>query len=181
MNPPPAARRAVFLDRDGVLNEDVGYVGQPERFHIYPFVGEALGILARKGFLLFIVTNQSGIERGYFTMEDTHRLHDLLAAAVRPHGAEFEEIFIAPYKEGTPNDVRKPSPKFVLDAAKKHGVALASSYVIGDRASDLEMGHRAGCRVVLLRTGAGAATEKEPGARFDLAFDHLLDAARAIT
>ena len=181
MTPPAALRRAVFLDRDGVLNEDLGYVGQPERFRIYPFAGEALGLLARKGFLLFIVTNQSGIERGYYTLEDTHRLHAILAEAVRPHGAEFEDIFISPYKESTLNDVRKPSPKFVLEAARAHGVDLASSYVMGDRASDLEMGRRAGCRVVLLRTGAGRETEREPGTRFDLAFDDLLAAARAIS
>ncbi|MCC7517838.1 MAG: HAD family hydrolase [Verrucomicrobiae bacterium] len=180
MNTACGKRRAVFLDRDGVLNEDLGYVGQPERFRIYPFTGEALGLLVRKGFLLFIVTNQSGIERGYFTLEDTHRLHALLAEAVRPHGAEFEEIFIAPYKEDTPNDVRKPSPKFVLDAAKRHGIDLAISYVMGDRTTDLEMGRRAGCRTVLLRTGAGGETEKASGVRFDFVFDDLLEAARML-
>lgn len=180
MNAPPVARRAVFLDRDGVLNEDLGYVGQPERFRIYPFVGEALGLLTRKGFLLFIVTNQSGIERGYFTLEDTHRLHALLAEAVRPHGAVFTEIFVAPYKESTPNDVRKPSPRFVFDAARRHRLDLAASYAIGDRATDLEMGRRAGCRTILLRTGAGRETENAGGVAFDFVYDDLLVAARAI-
>ncbi len=181
MNARAATRRAVFLDRDGVLNEDLGYVGQPERFRIYPFVGEALGLLTRKGFLLFIVTNQSGIERGYFTLEDTHRLHTLLAEEVRSHGAKFTEIFIAPYKESTPNDVRKPSPKFVLEAARRHRLDLGASYVIGDRATDLEMGRRAGCRTVLLRTGAGEETERARNAVFDFVFGNLLDAARAIS
>ncbi len=172
--------RAVFLDRDGVLNEDVGYVGEPERFHVYPYVGEALGLLAKKGFLLFIVTNQSGIEHGYFTLEDTHRLHAILADQVRPYGVTFADIHISPYRQDTPNDIRKPSPKMVLEAAKKHRVDLAASYVIGDRPTDLEMGYRAGCRVVLLRSGAGAETEKTPGVKFDQVFDTRLAAARAI-
>ncbi len=174
-------RRAIFLDRDGVLNEDLGYVGQPDRFHIFSWVAPALKLFTEKGFLLFIVTNQSGIERGYYTMEDTHRLHSILAEHVRPHGVEFTGIFVSPYRESTPNDIRKPSPKFVLDAAEQYHLDLPSSYVIGDRSTDLEMGHRAGCRVVLVRSSAGKETEKEPGVKFDHVFDTLLEAAQTLT
>lgn len=176
-----AKTRAIFLDRDGVLNEDLGYVGQPERFRIYPFVGEALQLLAGKGFALFIVTNQSGVGRGYYTMDDVHRLHRILADHVRPRGVEFTDIYISPHRQDTPNDVRKPSPKFVLQAARKHQLDLAASYVIGDRATDLQMGYNAGCRVVLVRSGAGRETEREPGVKFDFVFDDLLQAARQLS
>ncbi len=175
-----SGRRAVFLDRDGVLNEDLGYVGQPERFRIYPFVGEALRLFAEKGFAIFIVTNQSGVERGYFTMEDVQRLHQILADHVRPLGVEFTDIFVSPHHPETPSETRKPSPKFVLDAAFKYHLDLASSYVIGDKSTDLEMGHNAGCRAVLVRSGGGRETEKLPGVKFDFVFEDLLEAARVL-
>lgn len=181
MNSDSQPGRAVFLDRDGVLNEDLGYVGQPERFHVFPWVGPALRLLTQKGFLLFIVTNQSGIERGYFTMDDTERLHRLLAAQMRSYGVEFAGIHVSPYHPETPNDIRKPSPKMILDAARKHRLDMPSSYVIGDQPSDLEMGYRAGCRVVLVRTGAGGTTEKRAGVKYDFIFDNLLEAAEALT
>ncbi len=174
-------KRAIFLDRDGVINEDLGYVGQPEHFHIFPFVGPALRLFTDKRFLIFIVTNQSGIERGLYTMEDTHHLHTLLAEQMRPYGVEFTGIFISPYRPETANDVRKPSPKFVLEAATTHHIELASSYIIGDRPSDLEMGFRAGCRVVLVRSGAGTETEKLSNIRFDFIFDNLLEAAKMLS
>ncbi|MDD2709656.1 MAG: HAD family hydrolase [Verrucomicrobiae bacterium] len=173
-------QRAIFLDRDGVINEDHGYVGQPERFEIFSYVGEALRLLSQKGFLLFIVTNQSGVERGYYTMEDVNRLHDILTEHLKPFGVSLAEIYVSPYRESTPNDLRKPSPKFVFMAAEKYNLDLAASYVLGDRQTDLKMAHNAGCRAVLLRSGAGKETEKEEGAKFDLVFDTLLEAARAI-
>lgn len=173
-------RRAVFLDRDGVLNEDLGYVGQVERFKIFPYVGPALKLLSEKGFLFVIVTNQSGIERGYYSLEDTNHLHSILAMEMQAFGVSFAEVCVSPYKESTPNDLRKPSPRMVLEAAKKHGIDLASSYVIGDRSTDLEMGYRAGCRVVLVRSGAGAQTELQKSIRFDFVFENLLEAAKAL-
>ena len=173
-------RRAVFLDRDGVINEDLGYVGQPERFHIFPYAGEALQLLTKKGFLIFIITNQSGIERGLYTMEDTHQLHDILTRKMRPYGVEFSGIYVSPYCKETPNDIRKPSPRFIFDAARKHHLDLSLSYVIGDLPTDLEMGYRAGCRVVLVRSGKGLETEKLPGVQFDFVFDDLLDAAKQL-
>jgi len=172
-------KRAIFLDRDGVINEDLHYVGQPERFHIFPYVGPALKLLAEKGFLFFIVTNQSGIGRGFFTVEDMHRVHDILINKMREFGVEFTEIYFSPHHPDTPNDIRKPSPKLVLQAAEKYEIDLSHSYVIGDSSTDLEMGYRAGCKVVLVRSGKGSTTEKLPNVKFDYVFDDLLDAAQA--
>ena len=171
-------KRAIFLDRDGVLNEDHGYVGQPERFNIFPYVVEALELFSKKGFVFVVVTNQSGIERGLYTMEDTHHLHHILSEHIRPHGVKILEFCVSPHRESTPNDIRKPSPKMLLNASQRHEIDVPSSYVIGDRSIDLEMGRRAGCRTVLVRSGAGAETEKESGVRFDFIFDNLLEAAR---
>jgi D-glycero-D-manno-heptose 1,7-bisphosphate phosphatase len=173
--------RAVFLDRDGVINEDHGYVGQVERFHIFPFTGSALQLLVQKGFLLVVVTNQSGIARGYYTMEDTERLHQILETQMKPLGIEFCEICVCPDHPDQKSDRRKPSPKMVLDAAEKYGIDLSSSYVIGDASSDLEMGYRAGCRVVLVRTGQGSKTEKLPDVKFDYVFDNLFEAAKHLS
>jgi D-glycero-D-manno-heptose 1,7-bisphosphate phosphatase len=163
-----------------VINVDHPYVGEPERFEIFPFVGPALELLAGKGFLFFIVTNQSGIGRGYFSEEDMHQLHDILQNKMKEHGVAFTEIYFSPYHPDTPNDIRKPSPKLVLDAAQKYGLDLSSSYVIGDASTDLEMGYRAGCKAVLVRTGKGAKTEKIPGIKFDYVFNDLLEAAKSI-
>lgn len=173
--------RAIFLDRDGVLNEDHGYVGQLERFDIFPFVAEAMGLFAQKGFMLVVVTNQSGIERGFYTMEDTQRLHQILQEHIRHTGASIAEFCVSPFLESTPNDIRKPSPKMMLEATRKHSIDISTSYVIGDRRTDLEMARRAGCRAVLVRTGAGHKTEKESGIRYDFVFDNVLEAARALT
>jgi D-glycero-D-manno-heptose 1,7-bisphosphate phosphatase len=177
---PLSLRRAIFLDRDGVINEDHEYVGQIERFHIYPFVGPALKSLKEKGFLFFIVTNQSGIGRGFFKEEDMHRVHAFLQEKMKEHEVEFTEIYFSPHHPDTPNDIRKPSPKLVLEAAKKYGIDLARSYVIGDAPTDLEMAYRAGCKAVLVRTGKGAKTEKLPDVKFDFVFNDLSEAARAI-
>ena len=163
-----------------MLNDDLGYVGQVERFHIFPYVETALRLFTDKGFSLFIVTNQSGIERGYFTWEDVHRLHSILEERLRSHGVKLKEIFVSPHRPETPNDIRKPSPKFIFEAAKKYEIDLSASYVIGDQPCDLEMGYRAGCKVVLVRSGAGSKTEKKPGIKFDFIFDNLLEAAKAL-
>ena len=172
--------RAVFLDRDGVLNEDCGYVGQVERFHIFPFVGKALKILSKKGFLLFVVTNQSGIGRGYYTMSDAEQLHQILCDHMKKQGVAFARIYVSPDSPLVPSETRKPSPKFLLDAAKEFKIDLKTSYVIGDKSSDLEMARRAGCKAVLVRSGYGKETEKEPGIKFDFNFEDLLDAAKVL-
>jgi D-glycero-D-manno-heptose 1,7-bisphosphate phosphatase len=174
-------KKAIFLDRDGVINEDHEYVGQLERFHIYPFVGPALKLLKEKGFHFFIVTNQSGIGRGYFSEDEMHRVHDFLAEKMKEYDVNFTEIFFSPHHPDTPNDVRKPSPKFVLTAAEKYGIDLKNSFVIGDAATDLEMGYRAGCHVILVRTGKGVKTEKIQGVKFDHVFNNLLEAAEFIS
>lgn len=151
--------RAVFLDRDGTLNVDRNYLSDPEQLELLPGVPEALRRLQDAGFLLFIVTNQSGIGRGYYTEADLHRVHARLREQLAPHGVQFARIYYAPEAPDQPSRGRKPSPQFLWDAREEFDVDLGRSYLVGDKRLDLECGWNAGVRCSLLvRTGYGAQT-----------------------
>ncbi len=152
---------AVFLDRDGTLNEERNYLHRPEEVVLFPGTGAALRRLQDAGFKLFIVTNQSGVGRGYFTLSDVDRVNERVLSDLAPAGVRFEKIYIAPEAPETPSRGRKPSPQFLFDARDEFGVDLAKSYVIGDKLIDLEMGWNAGVKgCILVRTGYGAETER---------------------
>jgi D-glycero-D-manno-heptose 1,7-bisphosphate phosphatase len=154
--------RAVFLDRDGVLIEDRGYVHRLEQVVVLPGAGRALQRLQAAGFLLFIVTNQSGIGRGFFPVEDMEAVHAHLSAVLARDGVTFARIYSAPEAPGQPSRGRKPSPQFLFDARDEFAVDLARSYLIGDKLSDLECGWNAGVRAsILVRTGYGAELERQ--------------------
>ncbi len=149
--------RAVFLDRDGTIIEDKNYLSRVEEVVIFPGAGAALGQLCRAGFKLFIVTNQSGVSRGYFTLAQVHKIHQHILRELDRERVRFEKIYIAPEAPGAPSRGRKPSPQFLLDAREEFGVDLAQSYMIGDKLIDLECGWNAGVKQCLLvRTGYGA-------------------------
>jgi D-glycero-D-manno-heptose 1,7-bisphosphate phosphatase len=152
---------AVFLDRDGTLIEERDYLHRPEEVVLFPGTGTALKRLQDDGFKLFIVSNQSGVGRGYFTLADVERVNQRLLAELAPAGVRFEKIYIAPEAPEAPSRGRKPSPQFLFDARDEFEVELAESYVIGDKLIDLEMGWNAGVhRSILVRTGYGAETER---------------------
>src|SRR5213596_1326215 len=153
--------RAVFLDRDGTIIEEKEYLSDPDRIVVFPGAAQALNRLQDAGFKLLIVTNQSGIGRGYYTVEDMHRVNTRLVAELQRYGVRFEKIYIAPEAPGQPSRGRKPSPQFLFDARDELGVALEHSYVIGDKLIDLECGWNAGVKkCVLVRTGYGADVER---------------------
>lgn len=152
--------RAVFLDRDGTIIEDKNYLSRVEEVVIFRGAGAALGQLCRAGFKLFIVTNQSGVSRGYFTLAQVHRIHQHILRELDRERVRFEKIYIAPEAPDAPSRGRKPSPQFLLDAREEFGVDLAQSYMIGDKLIDLECGWNAGVKQCLLvRTGYGAELE----------------------
>ena len=154
-------RRAVFLDRDGTLIEDKDYLHRPEEVVIFPGAGEALQRLQDAGFLLIIVTNQSGIGRGYFTTEDCERVHEHLASEFAKSGVSFAKIYIAPEAPSRPSRGRKPSPQFLFDARDEFKIDLTQSFIVGDKLIDLECGWNAKVRQsILVRTGYGAKFEK---------------------
>jgi D-glycero-D-manno-heptose 1,7-bisphosphate phosphatase len=147
------ARRAVFLDRDGVLNRAILRDGKPhppatlEDFAILPGVPEALRRLKAAGLVLLVVTNQPDVARGTQRREVVETMHALLREVL-----PLDEIF-ACYEDGNECPMRKPNPGLLFEAAAKHRVALPASFMVGDRWRDVEAGRRAGCRTVFLDYG----------------------------
>jgi D-glycero-D-manno-heptose 1,7-bisphosphate phosphatase len=175
--------RAVFLDRDGTIIEERNYLRRVEEVAIFPGAGAALGRLHRAGFKLFIVSNQSGVGRGYFTLADVEKVNRFLLGELSREGARFEKVYIAPESPDVPSRGRKPSPQFLLDARDEFAVDLAQSYMVGDKLIDLECGWNAGVRhCLLVRTGYGAELERASADKLSAAVvvDDLTAAAQWI-
>jgi D-glycero-D-manno-heptose 1,7-bisphosphate phosphatase len=162
--------RAVFLDRDGTLIEEREYLSRPADVATFANAPDALRSLQIAGFKLFIVTNQSGVGRGYFTMEDVERVNARLIWLLAGYGVQIEKIYVAPEAPEQPSRGRKPSPQFLFDARDEFGLDLSASYMIGDKWIDLECGWNAGVKKsMLVRTGYGRKVEGEEAARLDAA------------
>jgi len=159
---PNPERPAVFLDRDGTLNEEIGYVNHPSRFRVYPYAAEAVRELNRAGFAAVVVTNQSGVARGYFDEALVDTLHAKLRAEIEAGGGRLDGIYycphhpearIAEYKRFC--DCRKPALGMIERAAAELHLDLARSFVVGDRFLDMEMAQRGGMRGVFVLSGYG--------------------------
>ena len=147
-------RPAVFFDRDGTLMEEAGYCADPRQVRLYPGVPLALRELKSAGFLTFILTNQSGIGRGYFTEAQYQAVQAQLLAQIGP--GLIDASYFCPDVPGVPSSCRKPEPGMVLEAARDFPIDLPRSYFIGDKSADIECGRRAGTRTILVMTGYGA-------------------------
>ncbi len=165
----PRVRRAVFLDRDGVLIADVDHLTAVEQLHILPRVPEALARLRAAGWELIIATNQSVVARGWITEDRLREIHRVLLARLRAHGAEIDAVYYCPHHpEGFVQEYRricecrKPKAGMLLEAATERDLDLARSVVVGDAPSDIEAGRRAGCRTVLIRP-EGPSPRAVPG------------------
>jgi D-glycero-D-manno-heptose 1,7-bisphosphate phosphatase len=178
-------RRAAFLDRDGVINVDLGYVARQEDFHFVPGVLDAARELARRGFALVVITNQSGIARGMYTEDDFHRLTRWMRERFAEAGAPLAGVYFCPHHptEGQGRyrvncTCRKPAPGMLLAAAHELGLALSRSVLFGDRRSDLEAAHAAGVpqRILLGTDGRGAPDDAEDGGLATARFGSLADA-----
>ena len=155
-------QRAVFLDRDGTLIVEKNYLSRPEDVALFPGAGAALKRLADTGFQLIMVTNQSGIGRGYFTMADAERVNLRVCEEFARDGVQFGKIYIAPEAPDQPSRARKPSPQFLFDARDEFKLDLAESFMVGDKLIDLECGWNAGVKKsILVRTGYGTVTERK--------------------
>jgi D-glycero-D-manno-heptose 1,7-bisphosphate phosphatase len=172
--------RAVFLDRDGTIITEKNYLSRPEDVAIFPGAGAALKRLQDAGFKLFIVSNQSGVGRCYFTLADVEKVNAHLCAELARDGVRFEKIYVAPEAPDAPSRGRKPSPQFLFDARDEFGLDLAQSYIIGDKLIDLECGWNAGVKKsILVRTGYGAELERESADRLTAAV--VVDNLSAVT
>jgi D-glycero-D-manno-heptose 1,7-bisphosphate phosphatase len=159
-------KQAVFLDRDGTMIAEANYLSRPDQIIIFPPTRSGLKKLCDGGFLLFIVSNQSGVGRGYFTMMDVDKVNEALCNDLAKDGVRIKKIYIAPEKPEDPSRGRKPSPQFLFDARDEFGLDLAQSFIIGDKLIDLECGWNAGVRKsILVRTGYGAEVERASGQR----------------
>jgi D-glycero-D-manno-heptose 1,7-bisphosphate phosphatase len=153
--------RAVFLDRDGTLIVEKYYLHRPEDVEIFPGAGPALKRLADASFKLIVVTNQSGIGRGYFTLADAERVNERVNCEFARDGVQFEKTYIAPEAPDQPSRGRKPSPQFLFDARDEFQLDLTGSFMVGDKLIDLECGWNAGVKKsILVRTGYGAELER---------------------
>jgi len=161
-----SARRAVFLDRDGTLLELVAYLHRPEEVRLIAGAAAALRRLGQEGWLRVVVTNQSGIARGSFSIGDVQAVHERMLALLRAEGADVEGIEICPHHPDYtgPCSCRKPAPGMLSRAADRLGIDPTASWVIGDRCEDLQAGHALGARTILVRTGYGREEEIAAGA-----------------
>lgn len=183
-----AGRPAIFLDRDGVILEEGGFVLDPDDLRIVPGAPEALGRLERAGFELVVVTNQAAVARGLTGEDKVAEIHGLLTSRLAAEGAHIAAIYVCPHHPSAdvPEyriicDCRKPRPGLILRAADELGLDVRTSFMIGDRVTDIAAGASAGCRTVLVRTGA----HLEPTIELvepldpDLRPDHACDDLRA--
>ena len=138
--------KAAFLDRDGVINIDKGYVHKIEDFEFKEGIFELLKLLQEKGFTLFVVTNQSGIARGYYTIKEFENLTEYMLNELRKKGIEIKEVAFCPHHPDENCECRKPKPGMILDLAKKYSITLKDSIMIGDKISDMEAGESAGIK-----------------------------------
>jgi len=145
--------RAIFLDRDGVLNKDPGYVHKVEDFELHDGVIESLKQLSN--FKFFIISNQSGIGRGYYKEENFHEFNNHLVSELKKHNINIEKSYFCPHKKEDNCECRKPSPKFIKEAEKEFNLDLKESWMVGDHASDIGAGKNAGCKTIYLLTGHG--------------------------
>ena len=160
---------AVFLDRDGTIIEDRDYLHKPEEVVILPGVTEALRRLQEAGFLLIMITNQSGVGRGLFSMADVERVHEHLFNQLARDKVSIRKIYVAPEAPEQLSRGRKPSPQVLFDARDEFGIELSESYMVGDKLIDLECGWNARVKKsILVRTGYGSKVEQSaPGKLHD--------------
>lgn len=151
--------KAVFLDRDGTIARDVPYCSRPEDFELLPGVAEGIRLLNEHDFKVVIITNQSGIARGYFTEQMLAKIHKKMQKELAEHGAHVDAIYYCPHHPDDKCECRKPKPKMVLQAAIDLDIDLSQSYVIGDSEIDVELVKLAGCKAGIRVSESGGTSE----------------------
>ncbi len=148
---------AVFIDRDGTINEEVNYLDHPDQLRLLPRCAEAIKKINRQGIKTIVITNQSGIARGYFTEKSLHQIHDKLESLLAQDGAHLDGIYFCPHHPDDACDCRKPAPGMLKAASSEHAIDLAQSFVIGDKLTDVKLAQRVGAKGILVLTGYGQA------------------------
>ena len=154
--------KAIFLDRDGTINEEMGYINHLSRFKVFDFVYEAIRILNNEGYKIIVITNQSGLARGYFDKSLLERIHSNLLTDAQKNKARIDKIYYCPHhKNGIiaeyskECDCRKPKPGLLLKARDEFNIDMSQSYIIGDRYKDMQFGLKNGLKTIMVMTGYG--------------------------
>lgn len=185
-------KQAVFIDRDGTISEEVGYINHLSRFRLFPYAATAIKHLHNAGYLVILVTNQAGVARGYFSEEMVHTIHQKMTEELAAGGAALDAIYYcahhpsvgeAPYRLDC--DCRKPKPGLLQRAAHEFNIDLANSWMVGDRYSDLELAVNAGVKSVLVLSGYGRGEWEHHSQNWtiqpDLVAEDLGQAARLLS
>ena len=175
-------RRAFFLDRDGVIIKQVEYLKNPDEVELIPGAVDALRLIHRRGFLAVVVSNQSGIARGFFTRDDLSAVQDRLYELLAAQGEKLDGFYFCPHDPHVEKcPCRKPNPGMILQAARDFDIDVSASYMIGDRPADVETGIAAGCAdCAMILTGYGERLEAEARARHYRVLPTLFDAVKAL-
>lgn len=161
------AKIAVFMDRDGTITEEMGYLQEPEKLRLIPCSGEVIRSLNEKEILAIVVSNQSGVARGYFSEEAVKKIHRKLERLLKKEGAYLDGIYYCPHhpKFGSPKyrkncNCRKPKPGMLLKAAKRFNLDLKRCYIIGDKVDDIKLARNVRAKGILVLTGYGQKSSK---------------------
>ena len=165
----------MFLDRDGTISEEVGYLNDAAGLRMYPFAAAAIRRLNEAHLPVIVVTNQSGVGRGYFPESSVHAVHELMIRQLAEAGARVDGIYYCPHASEDECDCRKPKPGMLARAANEHDLDLGRSFGVGDRYRDVEAAQAAGARGILVRTGYGATELESSGAQWRVAPDWVAD------
>lgn len=181
---------AIFIDRDGTINEDIGYVSAPDELIVYPYAAEAVRLINESNLKAIVITNQSGIARRMYTEATLAAIHDRMVEELARGGARIDAIYYCPHHPRIGDehyrracDCRKPGTGMLAQAAREHDIDLTRSFVIGDKSSDINLATNAGARGVLVMTGYGRETLANRGTwpcAPAIIADDLLDAVRRI-
>lgn len=171
-------KKVIFLDRDGTIIEDKIYLNNPEDIHYLPNVFEALQLLQEHGYDFVIVTNQSGVPRGLVQVENIDKIHQIIADDYKEKGVNILGFYYAPHLPDSDHQLRKPNTGMLDLANEEHGIDLQKSWMVGDRMTDVEAGHRAGCKTVFLHRTEDPKESNFAPAEFET--DNLLTAAKFI-
>lgn len=155
--------KAIFLDRDGTLNVEKGYITDPDEIELYPDSGAVLNRFRIQGGLVIIISNQSAVGQGLMTVDQFEQVNQALWDLLRQMDAGYDALYFCPHVPDKICECRKPRPGLILQAALDFNIDLSSSYFIGDKLSDIEAGQCAGCQTILVRTGFGRESEKQVG------------------
>ncbi len=184
-------RPAVFIDRDGTISEEVGYVNHPSRFRLFPYSSEAIRILNDSGWLAIVITNQAGVARGYFSEDVIKQIHRQLENGLREESARLDAIYYCAHHPsvGEPPyrldcDCRKPKPGLIEQAVRDFQIDMTASWMAGDRYSDVELARNAGLRSAFVLSGYGRGEWEYQSQGWkhqpDLVCENLLEAVKSI-